>query len=70
MDNKSYTTICNNNVQAQLGTPCIVCGKSVPLTENEALLVGRGHCIHSKVCDKCKEAVVYIREQLKEKHND
>ena len=41
--------------------PCIICGDSVELTENESYSVRQGHIISPKVCDKCKAAVMKIR---------
>lgn len=52
------------NNEAQLEIPCIVCGETVPLTENEKMLVCGGHIIQSQMCDKCKKAVLFIRERL------
>ena len=49
-----------------LGTYCIICGESVPLTQNEEMSLRYGHCIHSKVCDKCKAAVLRMREQVEQ----
>lgn len=40
---------------------CIICGESVRLTEEEQLRLSYGLNIQSKVCDKCKRAVLYIR---------
>lgn len=62
MDNITVDTL--HNKKWSLGTPCIVCGETVPFTEYEEMLVYSGHNIQSKMCDKCKKAVLYIREQL------
>lgn len=40
-----------------LATSCVICGESVKLTEYEAM----GKNIF-KVCDKCKQAVMKMRE--------
>lgn len=48
----------------RLGVACIICGETVELTSNEEVSLYYGHNIGSKVCDKCKQAVLYIREQL------
>lgn len=40
-----------------LATPCLICGESVELTEYETM----GKNIF-KICDKCKNAVMKIRE--------
>ena len=46
--------------------PCIICDESVKLTEREEMSVRHGHHIPTKVCDKCKKAILYIRTQIKE----
>lgn len=45
--------------------PCIVCKEPVGLTKEESDLVkyGRQAELGSKMCDKCKKAILYIREQ-------
>lgn len=43
---------------------CIICGEAVPLSEEEAMSLRHGHHIHSKVCDKCKQAVLYLRKEM------
>ena len=43
------------------GTSCLICGEGVDVTEYEAL---SGKAV-AKVCDKCKEAVLEIRRQMK-----
>jgi len=51
-------------VQAVLGTACIICGESIPLTPDEIIMLERGHRISSKVCDKCKAAVLRMRREM------
>ena len=53
--------------KSYLGTSCIICGESVPLTQDDILSLEHGHHIHSKVCDKCKAAVLRMREQMEVK---
>lgn len=60
---ETITTKINTN-QSWIGMPCIICGESVALTSNEVLSLEHGLHIHSKVCDKCKAAVLRIREQM------
>ena len=48
---------------------CLVCGEGVPLTEEEEATMYYGHHVHSKVCDKCKAAILYVREQIPSKEN-
>ena len=40
---------------------CLICGEGVDVTEYEAL---SGKAV-AKVCDKCKEAVLEMRRQMK-----
>ena len=51
-----------------LATSCIICGESVPLTMEEEMVSRNGYYIF-KVCDKCKEAVMKMRE-LTHQHED
>ena len=44
--------------------PCIVCGEPVELSTEEILSLEYGHSIHSKMCNKCKAAILYMREQM------
>jgi hypothetical protein len=48
---------------------CLICGDPVPLTEMEESALRYGHHIHGKVCDKCKAAILYMREQMEQKEN-
>ena len=43
-----------------IASPCLICGESVTLTECEEMQA-RHHSI-VKVCDKCKSAVMAMRE--------
>lgn len=47
-----------------LATKCIVCSESVLLTQLEEEMVRYGMTIGSKVCGRCKQAILYIREQI------
>lgn len=47
-----------------LAMPCLICGDSVMLTSREEMSLQYGRHIHSKVCDKCREAVLCMREQM------
>ena len=48
---------------------CIICGESVPLTPNDVISLEHGHDIHSKVCDKCKAAILRMRELMEAEVN-
>lgn len=63
MDNSVWINI-EHYQGAQLATSCIVCDESIPLTQNEELALRHGHHIPSKICDKCKAAILYMREQM------
>ncbi len=43
---------------------CIICNDPVPLTENEKIAMDYGKPVPTKICDNCKAAVLYIRNQL------
>lgn len=45
-------------------TPCIVCGEYVALNEMEEAALSYGRHVSSKICDKCKAAILYMREQM------
>lgn len=45
---------------SNIGTPCMICGESVPITLYDA---------PPKICDNCKDAIKFVREHLKEKNN-
>lgn len=62
---RQYETITlNKNVDARIGTFCIVCNEVVLLTQEEEFALRHGHRIHGKVCDKCKRAILHIRNQI------
>ena len=42
-------------------TSCLICGESVPVSMWEN---------HSKICDKCKKAVLKLRKMLEDEEND
>ena len=45
-----------------LSSDCIICGESVLLTSDESLALQHGAPI-IKVCDKCKNAIMRIRDE-------
>ena len=59
---ESIFTISQANFR--LCASCIICGEAVELTEMEEEQLRYGHYIHSKVCDKCKAAILYMRKQM------
>lgn len=50
---------------AHLSIGCLVCGEPVVLDEQEEMRLDHGLPIHSKICDKCKAAILYMREHMK-----
>ena len=46
-------------VEFQVGTPCMCCGETVILNELEA------HGVCFKLCDGCKEAILFAKELKK-----
>jgi hypothetical protein len=60
----TVTISLKNLPKARICTSCIICEESIPLTEWEESALSYGHHIHSKVCDKCKAAILYMREQM------
>ena len=48
----------------RLSMACLVCGEPVALEEWEEARLDYGLSIHSKICDKCRAAILYMREQM------
>ena len=44
--------------------PCIICDESVKLTDEEYKMMQAGHRLRSRVCDKCKQAVLHMRDRM------
>lgn len=44
--------------------PCLICRQPAKLTKSEISSLMYGENIDVKVCDKCREAVLYVRKQL------
>ena len=58
-------TDLNSTVESHFSVSCIICGESVKLTQDEEWSLKYGHSIGSKVCEKCRQAVLRMREQMK-----
>ena len=54
----------------RLGKACLVCGESVVFTEHELMALNSGIKIDSKICDKCRQAILYARKQMEENNHD
>lgn len=66
---KTITISLKERLKARLATPCIVCGESIPMEPNEEEAYLHGFYVHNKICDKCKAAILYMREQMEQKEN-
>lgn len=70
IENNGKTITINTNIpkfaKASICVECLICGESVLLTEFEEM-VARNHSIY-KVCDKCKQVVMNMRETIE--HED
>ena len=53
-----------SKLKIRVSKGCIVCGEPVQLTEMEELLLQHGRHIDSKVCENCKKAILYIRNEM------
>lgn len=51
-------------IEYKLAMPCIICGESVELTEEEEMSLSYGNHIRSKVCNECRSAVLYMRAHM------
>lgn len=68
MENEIYRSKREVNLAMRggihLSIACLVCGEPVTLDEQEEMRLDYGLPIHSKICDKCKAAILYMREQM------
>ncbi len=68
MENEIYSSKREVNLamrgRTYLSIACLVCGEPVVLDEQEKMRLDHGLPIHSKICDKCKAAILYMREQM------
>jgi hypothetical protein len=61
---KTITISPKERIKTKLATPCIVCGESIPLEAYEEEAYLHGFYVHNKICEKCKAAILYVREQM------
>ena len=52
-----------------LCTPCVICGESIPVNKHDEDAFLHGFYVHNQICDKCKAAILYVREQMEQKEN-
>ncbi len=68
MENSIYNNKREINLamrdRAHLSIACLVCGEPVPLDEHEEMMLDYRLSIDSKICDKCKAAILHMREQM------
>ena len=65
--------MANGNIYTgpvKLSISCLICGEPVELDEMELARLNHGLTIHSKICDKCKKAILHYRKELEEKDSD
>ena len=56
----------NNRIYTYYSKACIICGDGVRLTDEEVMSMKYGRHLETKICDKCKQAILHIRKQLDE----
>lgn len=47
-------------------TDCLICGEPVELIDIEVYRLGRGHDVGSKVCEKCRKAIMRFRKWIED----
>ena len=60
----SHQEVVNNG--DTVGTSCIICGEPVLFSHDEFERFKRGLHVQSKVCDKCKAAIMWVRSAMTE----
>ena len=60
-------TIKLEPVDMNIGTSCLICGKTVEYTNEEALALIHAGNYTTKVCDECKKAIEWVKEKMKDK---
>ena len=63
--NKTNNMI-KNMIKWHYSKPCLVCGDDIALTEQEQIMLEHGLSIEPKICDKCKKAILKMREELED----
>ena len=48
---------------------CIICNEPIELDERDNKKVDRGVALSSKVCDKCRAAVLKVRKEIENKED-
>lgn len=55
------TMILGDWIEPEYATPCLICGNTVTFY---------GHDPRPKVCNECKQAIAWAKEQMKEKSDE
>lgn len=55
------TLVLGDRVETVCGTSCLVCGEFIPCSMFEFGI---------KICDECKQAVLWAKEKMKDEHNE
>ena len=56
-------------MELNISIACLVCDEPVRLEEMEVQRYKHGFHINSKICDKCKKAILHHRKELEEKES-
>lgn len=59
----NYCEVINKIQNFRYCKPCIICDESVELTDEEVSSLEHGFSVQPKVCDKCKQAILNIRQK-------
>lgn len=51
-------------IRPQLAVPCLICGEPIPIDEDEESILMSGLEIHSKICGKCRTAILIVRDEI------
>lgn len=57
-------------MKINLSIACLICDEPVALSEMEQSRLNYGLDIHSKICDRCKNAILYYRRKFESGEED
>ena len=68
MEGEIYTSIAEVSAkiydELSLCTHCLICGESIPVNKHDKDAFLRGFYVHNQICDKCKAAILYMRDHM------
>ena len=69
---REYYTIdqVSKAMKINLSVGCLICDEPVELNEMEQSRLNYGLGIDSKICDKCKNAILYYRRKFESAEED